>query len=159
LLAPSFLVVASAIACGQTSGGPDDPRGQGSSPTVGTSGAAGVGATSTGGTGVGAGAADPSVGATGVSGGYAGSCGACNPPSVLACPPTLPTPGYPCWASNINGTMCAYPGRSCASETAWCPQGAWQVFACPVAGSEGGTPSFGGEASTVAGAGGQGGAP
>lgn len=216
LLAPSFLVVATAIACGQTSGGSDDPEGQGSSPTVGTSGDAGMGAGATGSTTTG-------TGATGVTAGYAGSsCGGscnppaisdcpptppqqgspcagnvmcqypseapvggcpgpstsasclggawnvsvsltnCNPPALLTCPPTAPTPGSPCLGVNSSGIMCAYSGPTCARQV-WCPNGTWEVSSCPPGAggvpSFGGEPAFGGEPSILAGAGGQGGAP
>jgi hypothetical protein len=87
----------------------------------------------------------------------------CNPPPMLACPPTLPVAGTGCFGVNATGLMCVYPSSVCVREDAWCSEGVWQVDACKTLGGAGGEGGVGGEPNVgVAGAwdgAGAGGAP
>lgn len=179
LLAPSFLVVASAIACGGHSRG-DDAGGSGG----GTSGGSGAfGGTNFGGSSnpppstcpvvlpangaacfgaiscsypMGGPAFCPPSSSTAscVSGAWmvAYQLASCNPPMPFQCPPTLPTEGSPCPGFGDPNMVCSYAASECPAETARC-LGTWTVSRCEPLGGEGGQPpSVGGAPDGIGGA-------
>ena len=183
LLAPSFLVVATALACGgkaaETGAGPDE----------GTAGnGASGGSTSFNPPPPVCSAAQPQRGSAcwgGLSCSYPNpqiSCGlpslpteatcqsgawvvnesiyTCNPPMPVMCPPTLPTDGAACPGFPAN--QCFY-NAACDVETATCEAGNWRVARCEVIDGEGGAggapPIVGGAPPDRAGAAGEAGAP
>jgi hypothetical protein len=198
LLAPSFLLVASALACGETSGGADQGAGAAGAASQTSGGSITIGGPGFGGSSnppmpipAGCPLAPPANGFAcsapqtctyggGVNGAngcplamtfatctnnlwqVSASMTSCNPPPLLQCPPTLPTPGTSCFGLNSAGLMCTYSGQLCGQEDAWCQDSVWHVDACERlggAGGEGGVgfggePTVGGAADASAGAGG-----
>ena len=168
LLAPSFVVVASVIACGGASVG----RSDGTGATAGTAG------TSNGGVGSFGGSSNPPMpycpGAAPANGAVCfapimcsyppaagptpdfcqpptttASCAggvwqvqmqltSCNPPMPVSCPPTLPATGAPCPTFGDPNQICMYPAELCGQESARCVGGSWTAFRCEILGGQGG---------------------
>jgi len=180
LLAPSFLVVASAIACGGASrGGLDGVAGGPGSggtftmnpppvsecpPLPPTNGSPCVGPTfcnfSTG-TTAGNGCPPPMTSASCQDNAWrvSQSITSCNPPIPFMCPATLPPAGSPCYVFGAPPPPCTFAAALCPFESARCESGVWQLDRCEQLGGAAGQGAGGDVGVTLGGAPGAAGAP
>ncbi|HXK17884.1 MAG TPA: hypothetical protein VNG33_08780 [Polyangiaceae bacterium] len=123
-MAPSFLVVASGLACGATSGGADGNA----SGTAGAASQSSTGAQNSAGSDAVSGTGSGTVGGTGSGGATLNPPIITNPPAP-GCPTQVPMNGAPC----VGPPFCSYGGGMSPSgcpaplTSASCMGGAWQV--------------------------------
>lgn len=156
LLAPSFIVMVTALACGGTAGtedGDKDPN-VAMNPPPATGGSSGSGVVSvnppspTGGYG----GATVSVNPPSPTGGYGGDLVVTNPPAPggyggvggavvsvnppAPCPPTMPAPTSRCTNPINNQLRCNFSSQACADILAVCDGEAWTLDCLDGAGGE-----------------------
>jgi len=132
LLAPSFIVMATALACGGTAVTHEDGKDptQSMHPTTagngsGGSGGSGVVSVNPPSTSGGVGGALVSVNPPSPTGGFGGGIVSVNPPAP--CPPTVPLAGTYCGTVGNPLQTCAFSSTDCADIFAECVQHQWQL--------------------------------